>query len=87
MTGDARGGARDAAVEADKEESSDAVGARRVIFLEMRVASSMSAEKGGFSIPTLGLIMYFWLAMGILNCSKTICDRSRIVASLEKDNV
>ena len=85
--GDDRGGARNAAEEADKEESSDAVGARRVIFLEVRVASSMSAEKGGFSIPTLGLIMYFWLAMGILSCSKTSWDRSWIVASLRNDNV
>ena len=87
LNDDTRGGARDAAEDADSEESSDGVGARSTIFFEVKVASEMSAEKGGLRIPSLGVIMNFWFEMGMLSCFSTSCEKSTMAASSAKVKV
>ena len=64
MMGDERGRVRDAAdeeEEAESDESSEAVGASRVIFLDVREARSTAtvAEKGGLRMPSSGVIINF----------------------------
>ena len=45
----------------DTEDSSLAVGARRMIFLDWRVLRAREGlEKGGLRMPILGVIMNFW---------------------------
>lgn len=59
LIGDTLGEARDTAEDAEREDSSEGVGARSVVFFEARVASEMLVEKGGLRMPTLGVIMNF----------------------------
>lgn len=46
------------------EDSSVAVGARRTIFLDVRIVRGV-AGKGGLSMPGLGVIMNFWCMGGM----------------------
>lgn len=52
--------ARGFGIGAEMEERSEAVGARRTIFLEERVVKGMEGSvKGGLRMPSLGVIMNF----------------------------
>lgn len=59
LIGEIRDGVREATEDADREASSEDVGAKRVIFFGLRVASEMEAWKGGLTMPILGVIMNF----------------------------
>ena len=68
-----RGGAREA--------SSAGVGARRTIFFDLRVLSRRVSANGGLRMPSLGVIMNFWLVAGIDNSSEMRFERSAMVDS------
>ena len=73
---------------AEMEERSEAVGARRMIFLEERVVRGMEGSaKGGFRMPSLGVIMNFWWGVGIERASAILVARSVIVAESGKVRV
>ncbi len=71
-----RGGARAA--------SSAGVGARRTTFFDLRVLSRRGSANGGLNMPSLGVIMNFWLVVGMDNSSWIRWERSAMVDSGEK---
>ena len=66
-----RGGAREA--------SSAGVGARSTIFLDLRVLSRGESANGGLRMPSLGVIINFWLVAGIDNLLWMWFERSAMV--------
>ena len=68
-----RGGAREA--------SSAGVEARRTTFFDPRALSGRGSANGGLKMPSLGVIMNFWLVTGIDSSLWMRVDRSAMVDS------
>ena len=63
LTGDDRRRGFDSAEAFDKEDSSEGKGARRrIFFFSSEESGKTGSAKGYLRSPTLGVIMYFWLA-------------------------
>lgn len=77
--GVARGGAREA--------SWAGVGARRTIFFDLRVVSWRVSAKGGLRMPIFGVIMNFWLAVGMDKSLEMRLERWAMVDSGENAKV